>query len=337
MSRRNILLTSAAILGIFLLGLGVCYRVLFAEISLPPSGDAATRIEVIEGSSLSRVATELADAGFLASPTLFKLWARFRGVENSIQTGEYELQRGITPVQLLDKIVRGESVQYRITLVEGWTFQQALDAIWGTTNIRITLNELSPADVALRMNLNYDNPEGLLYPDTYFYTKGTSDLELLIRANRRLESILSEAWSARLGALPYGNSYEALILASIVEKESASNSERGLIAAVFVSRLELGMRLQSDPTTIYGMGDRYAGNIRREDLSEETPYNTYRIAGLPPTPIALSGRASITAALNPAATDYLYFVARGDGSHQFSRTLEEHNAAVRAYQLGVSN
>ena len=289
------------------------------------------------GSSLSRVAIELAEAGYLPSPTLFKLWARLKGAENSIQTGEYELHSGITPAQLLDKIVLGESVQYRITLVEGWTFQQALNALWSAGNIRSSLNNSSLADIAQQMSLDYENPEGLLYPDTYFYTKGTLDIELLRRANARLNTVLSEAWESRLGSLPFANSYEALTMASIIEKESARSSERGLIAAVFVGRLDLGMRLQSDPTIIYGMGDRYAGNITRADLLEETPYNTYRIDGIPPTPIALSGEASIVAALNPSASDFLYFVARGDGSHQFSRSLEEHNAAVREYQLGSND
>jgi len=283
------------------------------------------------------VAAELGEAGFLRSPIIFKLMARVRGVENSIRTGEYELQPGITPVQLLDKIVNGESVQYRITLVEGWTFEQALQAIWSADNIVPSLDGLSMAEVSASMNLGRENPEGLLYPDTYFYTKGTSDIELLLRASEKLNTVLSDAWAARLGALPYADQYEALTMASIIEKESASNSERGLIAAVFVSRMELGMRLQSDPTVIYGMGDRYAGNIRREDLSEQTPYNTYRIGGLPPTPIALSGEESIVAALNPEQTDYLYFVAKGDGSHHFSRTLDEHNAAVREYQLQIAN
>ncbi len=238
---------------------------------------------------------------------------------------------------MLDKIVNGESVQYRITLVEGWTFEQALQAIWSADNIVPSLDGLSMAEVSASMNLGRENPEGLLYPDTYFYTKGTSDIELLLRASEKLNTVLSDAWAARLGALPYADQYEALTMASIIEKESASNSERGLIAAVFVSRMELGMRLQSDPTVIYGMGDRYAGNIRREDLSEQTPYNTYRIGGLPPTPIALSGEESIVAALNPEQTDYLYFVAKGDGSHHFSRTLDEHNAAVREYQLQIAN
>ena len=334
MSRRHLLIAG---LTIFIAAALIGYRTLFSEIRLLSADSAPVKIEVVAGSSLSRVAMELSKAGYLSSPTLFKLWARLQGAENSIQTGEYELSAGITPAQLLDKIVRGDSVQYRITLVEGWTFQQALEALWSAENIRSSLNNSSPTEIAQRMNLDYENPEGLLYPDTYFYTKGTLDIELLLRANERLDTVLSQAWESRLGALPYANSYEALTMASIIEKESASNSERALIAGVFVARLDLGMRLQSDPTTIYGMGDRYAGNIRRADLLEQTPYNTYRIDGMPPTPIALSGKESIVAALNPSASDYLYFVARVDGSHQFSRTLEEHNAAVREHQLGSSN
>ena len=337
MRRRQLLIPIVIALTLFAAAALFSYKALFSEIALLSTEPTPVIIEVVAGSSLSRVAIGLGEAGYLPNPTLFKLWARLLGVENSILTGEYEIQPGITPAQLLDKIVRGDAVQYRITLVEGWTFQQALEALWSARNIRGSLVNSSPAEIALRMNLDYENPEGLLYPDTYFYTKGTLDIDLLLRANKRLNTVLSEAWESRLGALPYSNSYEALTMASIIEKESASNSERGLIAAVFVTRLDLGMRLQSDPTTIYGMGDRYDGNIRRADLSEETPYNTYRIDGMPPTPIALSGAASIAAALNPSASDYLYFVARGDGSHKFSRTLEEHNAAVREYQLGSSN
>jgi peptidoglycan lytic transglycosylase G len=337
MNRRYLYIVSFLILAVFILGTVISYRALFTEIVVAGSESGAVSIEVTAGSSLSRVARELGEAGLITSPTLFKIWARLQGVENSLQTGEYALQAGITPAQLLDKIVGGDSIQYRITLVEGWTFQQALDALWSAENIDRSLVDLSPAEISERMNLDYENLEGMLYPDTYFYTKGTSDIEILLRANERLNSILQQAWNTKLGALPYSSPYEALIMASIIEKESASNSERGLIAAVFVARLELGMRLQSDPTTIYGMGSRYTGDIRREDLSEETPYNTYRIDGLPPTPIALSGEASIRAALNPTASDFLYFVARDDGSHQFSRTLDEHNAAVRQYQSGSDN
>jgi len=337
MTKRQQLIASTTLLAFLITGMVFSYRALFAEIPSLDSMSAPIKIEVTAGSSLSQVTRELSEAGYLSSPTLFKAWARIQGLENSIQTGEYELNEGLTPVALLSKLVSGEAVQYRITLVEGWTFQQSLDALWGAENITNSLEGLSAADIASRMGLKEILPEGMIYPDTYFYTKGTSDIELLVRANTRLELVLNSAWESRLGALPYATPYEALTMASIVEKESANNSERGLIAGVFVARLGLGMRLQSDPTTIYGMGERYSGNISRADLSEETPYNTYRIDGLPPTPIALSGAESIQAALNPSSTDYLYFVARGDGSHQFSRTLEEHNAAVREFQLNSDN
>ncbi len=338
--RRNLLFAAAALV---VLGLALAlysYNSLFAEIDLPSRNSASDnpiKLDIVTGSSLSRVALDLQQSGYLRSPMIFKLWARLLGSDNKIQAGEYELNAGITPAELLEKIVRGDSIQYRITLVEGWTFRQALEAIWNATNITPQLDGLSLSEIAVRMNWNHEYPEGLLYPDTYFYTKGTTDIELLSRANLQLNAVLNQAWETRLGALPYASPYEALTMASIIEKESASNSERELIAAVFVARMDLGMRLQSDPTVIYGMGDRYEGNIRREDLLEETPYNTYRIAGLPPTPIALSGRQSIVAALNPAASDYLYFVAKGDGSHQFSRSLDEHNAAVRQYQLRSNN
>ncbi len=340
LNRRH-LFGTAAVLALLLSVMALySYNALFTEIELGhrtgTDGEVA-KIDIATGSSLSRVATSLHESGYLSSPTLFKLWARLQGSDSLIQAGEYEIVPGTTPAQLLGKIVRGESIQYRITIVEGWTFSQALDAIWASQNITPILNGLSREEIASRMNLTRENPEGMLFPDTYFYTRGSTDLALLQRAHDRLNAILEKAWEQRLGALPYADPYEALIMASIIEKESASNSERALIASVFVTRMEQGMRLQSDPTIIYGMGERYDGDIRREDLSEGTPYNTYRIAGLPPTPIALSGSESITAALNPAATDYLYFVAKGDGSHQFSRTLEEHNAAVRLYQLGQDN
>ncbi len=316
------------------------YLALYSPIKIDSSiahSNSPTVVEVTEGSSLSRVASELQEHGYLHHPNLFKLLARFRGVENAIRTGEFELEAGMSPAQLLTKLVQGESLQYRVTLVEGWTFQQALDAIWESNKIVKTLGSLTSEQISERMNLDQGNPEGMLYPDTYFYIKGTSDLDLLNRARQKLSTVLNKIWEDRLGALPYETPYEALIMASIIEKEATSDSERGLIAAVFLARLQIGMRLQSDPTIIYGMGDRYAGNISREDLSEETAYNTYRINGLPPTPIALSGEESIRAALSPTASDYLYFVARGDGSHQFSRTLEEHNAAVQQFQLAPIN
>ena len=305
------------------------FRTLYSPI---PELQEAVIFEIDQGSSLSRVAGELQENGYLRFPQLWVTMARWRGVAGAIKTGEYEMLPGLTPVELLEKMVRGDNIQYRITLVEGWTFDQAIAAIRESKKLRIELENRSRRDIAQSLQLATEDPEGMLFPDTYFYTKGTSDLELLRRANLRLQEVLATAWQSRLGALPYEDVYQALIMASIIEKESAVGSERGHIAGVFIRRLEQGMRLQSDPTVIYGLGKEYTGNLTRAELGLETPYNTYRIGGLPPTPIALAGRQSIEASLNPLSSDYLYFVARGDGSHYFSGSLEEHNAAVNRYQ-----
>lgn len=290
-------------------------------------------IDVPAGSSFTRVANTLARDGYIDSARLFVLLARWRGVADTIQTGEYLLTPDLTPALLLDKFVAGEQVQYRVTLVEGWTFAQALANLWQAEKLTATLQQSSREEIATAMALSTSDPEGMLFPDTYFYTRGTTDLQLLHRANRRLNEVLDAAWESRLGALPYVTPYEALIMASIIEKESSASSERGHIAGVFVRRLEMGMRLQSDPTVIYGMGQGFDGDLRRGDLQQVTPYNTYRNNGLPPTPIALAGLGSIRAALNPLSSDYLYFVAQGDGTHYFSSSLDEHNAAVQRFQM----
>lgn len=291
--------------------------------------------EVSPGSSLTRVSNELADRGFTNSAFVFRLFAQWQGKADAIRAGEYAIEPGMSSADILELLVSGNNVQYRLTLVEGWTFQEALAAIASTENITNTLADLSAAEIAGLMDIPYDNPEGLLHPDTYFFTRNTSDLEILKRARARQLEILNKAWSTRLGALPYASEYEALIMASIIEKESGVASERGEISGVFVRRLEQGMRLQSDPTVIYGIGDAYDGDITRDHLRTTTDYNTYRINGLPPTPIALPGEASILAALNPVESDSLYFVATGDGGHYFSSTLEEHNEAVRRYQQRI--
>ncbi|MEX0618848.1 MAG: endolytic transglycosylase MltG [Pseudohongiellaceae bacterium] len=293
--------------------------------------------DVAAGSSLNRISSQLGGAGYLDYPRLFGLWARLRGAQSLIHTGEYELLPETTPVTLLHKMLTGDVKQYAITLVEGWTLRQALNVIGAQDTIDRRLQDHSPRAVADALAIPHENPEGLFYPDTYFYTRGTSDIALLQRAHQRLNGVLESAWENRLGALPYDTPYEALIMASIIERESSLAAERGHIAGVFVRRLETGMRLQSDPTVIYGMADRFDGDIRRNDLQEPTAYNTYRINGLPPTPIALAGRDSILAALNPLPSDYLYFVSTGDGSHYFSSSLEEHNDAVRRYQLQQGN
>ncbi len=298
-----------------------------------PTAAAALVFEVTPGSSLTSVSRQLDELGVVKYPRILGLWARFQGVANAIKAGEYAVADAQTPAQLLANLVAGKAVQYRLTLVEGWTFSEALAQIHRNPKIAHTLAGKPIAQVAAQMGLSVSNPEGLLYPDTYFFTANTSDLELLKRAHQRLNTVLSEAWEQRLGALPFASAYEALVMASIIEKESGASSERGQIAGVFIRRLEIGMRLQSDPTVIYGMAESYDGDIRSADLRQVTTYNTYRINGLPPTPIALAGVESITAALNPLPGDSLYFVARGDGTHYFSSSLEEHNAAVARFQL----
>lgn len=295
-------------------------------------------LNVPAGSNLTRVASQLHEQGWLGSPLALRVVARWQGTANAIQTGEYRLVPGMSAADLLSAMVNGDTIQYRITFVEGWTLDQVLTALRQAEPVEHTLPaEAGPEAIANAMQVPQTNPEGLVFPDTYFYTRGTSDVELLRRGYARLMNVLNAAWEQRLGALPYNSPYEALIMASIIEKESAASSERGHIAGVFVRRLEQGMRLQSDPTVIYGMGADFEGDIRRQDLTAESAYNTYRINGLPPTPIALAGSESIQAALHPLPSDYLYFVSRGDGSHYFSSTLEEHNAAVNRFQRQADN
>ena len=305
------------------------FRSLYMPIS---SQGEASIFEVSAGSSLSRVAMELASEGVIQGPQLFKLLALWRGVDQQIKVGEYRLESGISPAELLTKMVVGDTIQYRVTLVEGWTFRQALQAIGRSEKIDARLQSATDQELAALLEIDRPSPEGQLFPDTYFYSAGTTDVEILRRAHRRLQQMLASAWESRLGALPYDNAYEALILASIIEKESALGTERGHISGVFIRRLESSMRLQSDPTVIYGLGENYTGNLSRADLAATTAYNTYRIEGLPPTPIALTGMESISASLNPLPSEYLYFVARGDGSHEFSSSLAEHNDAVNRYQ-----
>ena len=311
---------------------------LFASLSIhrfnqPLDSVTKTRIfEVSPGSSLTRIANELSGQGVLTSPLFFRIAARWQGVEADLKTGEYLIEPGTNPAKLLAKMVAGDVIQYRITLLEGWTIAEVMAALAGQSALKQTLSGASATELAEALELESGNPEGMLHPETYFYTKGTTDLELLRRARRRQEAILQIHWQNRLGALPFSSPYEALILASIIEKESAATSERGHIAGVFVRRLEQGMRLQSDPTVIYGIGEDFDGNLTREHLRTATAYNTYRISGLPPSPIALPAETSIIASLNPLPGDYLYFVAQGDGTHYFSATLDEHNAAVNRFQ-----
>jgi len=285
------------------------------------------------GMSLREISAELAQSGWLTKPYYLTLAGRRSRQATAIKAGEYALIPGMDPRSLLEMFVAGRVVQYPITLPEGWRFRQILIALGENPILRKTLTAPSPASVMRQLGVEEPFLEGLFFPDTYHFPRGTTDVELLRRSYRAMKSVLAEEWADRAPDLPYQNEYEALIMASIVEKETAFAEERAKIAGVFIRRLELRMKLQTDPTVIYAMDDAYTGDIKRADLTIDSPYNTYRHPGLPPTPIASPGQASIHAALHPQAGDSLYFVAMGDGRHYFSATLTEHNQAVARYQL----
>lgn len=288
-------------------------------------------IEVVRGESVAQVARRLAAEGLLSKPKIWRHYARFIEPE-PIRVGEYQLPASISPVELLHTLQSGEVIHYSVTLVEGRTFAELVQHLAVAERLQSRLLGLSQEEQLAKLNLEIDHPEGWFYPDTYSYVAGDTDVELLRRAHRRMQTVLASEWQSRAPDLPYETPYEALIMASIIERETGVPYERPTIAGVFVRRLQKGMRLQTDPTVIYGMGDAYQGRITRAHLRAPTPYNTYTIHGLPPTPIAMPGGHAIYAALNPEDGDTLYFVARGDGSHHFSVTLEEHNRAVNRYQ-----
>jgi len=296
------------------------------------AGQAPVEFTIQPGSSLASSTQQVANAGVPLNPTLLALLARISGKATRIKAGTYELKPGVTPQRLLQQLERGEFAQEALVIIEGWTFRQMRQAIAQHPALKHDTAALSDAELLAKITTDYSAPEGLFFPDTYLFAKGASDLQVYKQAYALLQKRLNEAWSARDPLVPYKTPYEALIMASIVEKETGQKAERDQIAGVFINRLKLGMLLQTDPTVIYGMGERYQGNIRKRDLETDTPYNTYTRRGMPPTPIALPGAASLTAALHPAKTDSLYFVARGDGSSHFSSNLGDHNSAVNKYQ-----
>jgi UPF0755 protein len=285
------------------------------------------------GTSLRHLAEDLEHKDILSSALYLRVMARIGDSAQRLQAGEYLIPRGTTPKGLLALLISGKVTNYSLTVVEGWTFAEMLDAVRRSDALKQTLTSLSPEEVWQRLGVEGDHPEGRFLPDTYHFPKGTTDLAFLRRAHEAMERLLSDEWSKRDQGLPLKTPYEALILASIVEKETGLPEERPEIAGVFTRRLNKGMKLQTDPTVIYGMGDRFDGNIRRKDLREDTPYNTYVHKGLTPTPISLPGADAIRAVLHPADGKTLYFVATGDGGHYFSSTLKEHNRAVAKYQL----
>ncbi len=285
-----------------------------------------------QGSSLKAAARQMQQAGVLPNDWMFVWLARMLGKSAQIQAGNYELETTVTMLELLAIVTDGQAAQSEFSIIEGWTFNQFRTALNTNPAIRHDSASLSEVEILKLIGATEAYAEGQFFPDTYYFVKGTSDIALLKRAYKTMQIHLQESWQERTPNLPLKSAYEALILASIVEKETGQASDRGMIAAVFINRLRKGMLLQTDPTVIYGLGDNFDGNLRKRDLLTDTLYNTYTRIGLPPSPIALPGLASIQATLHPAATDALYFVARGNGSSQFSNTLNEHNNAVNRYQ-----
>lgn len=289
------------------------------------------------GSGVSAAAQQMVDAGVPVNPALFVMMARLTGDAGRIKAGSYELKPGTSPRRLLTQLVRGEFAHAAVTIIEGWTFRQMRQAIGAHPRLKHDTVQLSDQELMAKISTEFKDPEGMFFPDTYLFAKGSSEIEIYKRAHGAMLAHLNAAWEQRDKALPYKNPYEALIMASIVEKETGQKSERNMIAGVFVNRLRTGMLLQTDPTVIYGMGERFDGQIRKKDLLTDTPYNTYTRGGLPPTPISLPGLQSLRAALEPAKTPALYFVARGDGTSQFSDNLPDHNRAVNRFQRGITS
>ena len=296
-------------------------------------GEDGIRYTINRGASFQSVVEDLAERGVLQKPRYLVWTARWTGKAGRMQAGGYYIRPGMTAEALMDLFVQGKVLQHSFTLVEGWTFKQVLQAMHSHPELVNTLADLSDQEVMARIGHPDDHPEGRFLPETYLFPDGTEDVDILRRAYDDMQALLIAEWERRDGGLPYGKPYDALIMASIVEKETARPEERGRIAGVFVKRLLKKMRLQTDPTVIYGLGESFDGNLRRRDLKRKTPYNTYVNKGLPPTPIAMPGVDSVLAALHPELGEALYFVAKGDGSHHFSATLAEHQRAVAQYQL----
>lgn len=300
---------------------------------LQPVQSGADSFVVNQGSGVKQIAARLVERDILAEPYTFTLWAYANDDTRRLHAGEYFIPSDATVEELLRLFVSGEVIQRAVTLIEGWTFEQFRHALYEADKLGLETRGMSGARIMERLGAADPNPEGRFYPDTYQYTADMSDLDVLAQAYSAMKRVLDEEWADRDEAVMIEDKDDALVLASIIEKETGRPDERRTIAAVFHNRLQKGMRLQTDPTVIYGLGDGFDGDLTRTHLDSDTPYNTYTRAGLPPAPIAMPGRASVHAALNPAESTALYFVSRGDGSHKFSDTLEEHNRAVAKYQL----
>lgn len=305
-------------------------RNLLGPIALANGGQV---YELAPGSSLRAFAQDLERLGLIPSARWLAWYARVMGGDASLKSGEYLIRQGMTPLELLDRVRDGQVIQHPITFVEGWRFIRWREELAGHAWLSPESQALSEEELMLRLGMPGEKPEGRFFPDTYHFPKGASDIDVLLAAAQRMRSVLAREWSVRDPALSLSEPYQALILASMVEMESGVERDREKIAAVFLRRLARGLRLQSDPTVIYGLGREFRHDLRKRDLERETPYNTYVHDGLPPTPICNPGLDALRAALHPAPGTSLYFVARGDGSSEFSDTLEEHNRAVRKYQI----
>jgi UPF0755 protein len=330
---RRALLT---LLGLVLIATGACVMLAWywyrTPLALPR---APFDFEVRAGATLSAVARQLHEAGVVPHPLALVALGRLESVDRSIKAGSYEIDAGITLPQLLAKLTQGDVTQTSITIVEGTTFAELKRALRDNPQVAKTVLDLPDRELLARLGAQEAHPEGLFFPDTYFFAAGSSDLAILRRAHAALETRLAAAWGKRAPNLPLATPYEALILASIVEKETGRPADRPLVASVFVNRLKRNMRLQTDPSVIYGLGERFDGNLHKRDLEADTTYNTYTRDGLPPTPIALPSQASLDAVTQPPATEYVYFVSRGDGTSEFSTNLADHNRAVARYQKGA--
>lgn len=299
------------------------------ELSAP-----SVELSIEPGTAPRDIANGWVQAGVKAPPWALYQWFRWSGQSRKIRAGSYEIGQGTTPASLLEKMVRGDETLAMVRLIDGWTFRQFRAELSKADGLKPTTTGMSDAQIMEAVGASGVSPEGRFHPDTYAYSKGSSDLAVLKRAYRAMSRKLEAAWAERSADTPLRSADEALILASIVEKETGVSADRGKVAAVFTNRLRIGMPLQTDPTVIYGLGESFDGNLRKRDLQADGPYNTYTRAGLPPTPIAMPGKASLLAAVRPDPSKALYFVSRGDGSSQFSDNLNDHNRAVNKYQRG---
>lgn len=330
---KKIVISSLFVVSLAVAALGYGYHVQQQKLDEPLSFDGERSLMIAKGIWFGGFAAQLVEEGLIDNSVWLRIEARLNPSITRIKAGEYQLMPGMSVRELLHKALAGETVSHSFTFIEGMSFRQLMAALAADEILDPRAAQMTEADLLAHLGSEEKSIEGLFLSETYHYERGMTDLQLLERAYADLQSFLQQAWDERVEGLPYKTPYEALIMASIIEKETGVPAERGKIAGVFVRRLMRGMRLQTDPTVIYGMGERYTGRITRADLLRPTPWNTYVIDGLPPTPIALSGREAIVAALHPEEGKELYFVAKGDGTHRFSNTLQEHNRAVREYQL----